>query len=161
MAREDSNETVNLLKDLVEMHQVCYEVWPELLIVKGQRVKVGFDLELVGTHEHGTSTMSPGCPRCIRTFEDLRQIAEWIMPKEQRPSRYEIEPYDHALHESAQRKFQPEVILSMKILHRHGFDQPVDECEERCLKEIRGKLAELGVRAGEWRPIKSQAQRRP
>lgn len=159
MAREDSNETVRRLKDMAEMHRVCYEVWPELLIVKGLQVKVGFDLELVGTHEHGTSTLSPGCPRCIRTFEDLRQIAEWIMPEEERPSRYEIEPYDRALHEAAQRNFQPEVVLSMKILHRHGFDQPVDECEERCLKEMRSKLAELGVRAGEWRPIKSQAQR--
>jgi hypothetical protein len=109
MATEDSNETVKRLKDMAEMHRVCYEVWPELLIVKGQQVKVDFDLELVGTHEHGTSTLSP--------------------------------------------------VLSMKILHRHGFDQPVDECEERCLKEMRSKLAELGVRAGEWRPIKSQAQR--
>jgi hypothetical protein len=159
MARENSNETVERLKDIVEMHQVCYEVWPELLIVKGQQLKVGFDLELVGTHEHGTSTFSPGCPRCLRTFEDLRQIAEWIMPKEERPSRYEIEPYDRALHESAQRKFVPEVVLRMTILHRHGFDQPVDECEERCLKEMRGKLSELGVRAGEWRPTKSQVQR--
>ena len=107
MAREDSDETVTRLKDMVEMHKVCYEVWPELLIVNGQQVKVGFNLELAGTHEHGTSTLSPGCPRCIRTFEDLRQIAEWIMPKEERPSRYEIEPFDRALHESAQRNFQP------------------------------------------------------
>jgi hypothetical protein len=159
MAGEDSNETVKQLKDMVEMHQICYEVWPELSMVKGAQVKVGFDLELVGTHEHGTSTLSPGCPRCIRTFEDLRQIAEWIMPTEERASSYEIEPYDHALHESAQRKFVPEVVLSMKILHRHGFDQPVDECEERCLKEMSSKLAELGVRAGEWRPAKSEAQR--
>ena len=158
MAEEDSDETVKRLKDMVEMHHVCYEIWPELLMVKNRQVKVGFNLELAGTHEHGTSTLSPGCPRCIRTFDDLRQIAEWIMPKEERPSRYEIEPYDRALHESAQRKFIPEVVLSMKILHRHGFDQPVDACEERCLKEMRVKLAELSVRAGEWRPIKSQAQ---
>lgn len=159
MASEDSNETVKRLKDMVEMHQVCYEVFPERLIVNDQVVKVGFDLELVGTHEHGTSTLSPGCPRCVRTFEDLRQIAEWIMPKEERASRYEIEPYDHALHQSANRKFVPEVVLSMTILHRHGFDQPVDDCEERCLKEMRGKLAELGVRDGEWRSTDGQAHR--
>jgi hypothetical protein len=28
-------------KDIAEMHRVCYGVWPELLIVKGQQVKVG------------------------------------------------------------------------------------------------------------------------
>jgi hypothetical protein len=47
----------------------------------------------------------------------------------------------------------------MTILHRHGFDEPVDECEERCLKEMRSKLAELGVRAGEWRQNANQLQR--
>lgn len=148
---EELQETINQLKELVDLHYICYEVWPELLVVGGEQVKVGFDLELVGTHEHGTSSLSPGCERCIHTFEDLRRIAKWVMPKEERSSRYEIEPYDHALHESPQRKLRPEVVLSMKILHRHGFDQMIDQCEERCLKEMRAKLAILGVPLGKWR----------
>ena len=146
----EQEETIASLRELVQKHHVCYAVWPEWLLIRGKLVKVGFDLELSGTHEHGTSTFSPGCPKCIRTFEDLHKIADWIMPKEERASRYEVEPYDHALRESPQRGFVPEVVLSMKILHRHGFDQPVDECEERCLKEMRSKLVELGVRAGKW-----------
>ncbi len=147
----ESQEVISQLKELVQLHCVCYEVWPEFLVAGGQRVKVGFNLEMFGTHQHGTSSLSPGCARCVRTFEALSQIADWIMPKEERASRYEIEPYDRALRESPRRKFRVEVVLSMKILHRHGFDQPVDECEERCLKEMREKLAVLGVAAGEWR----------
>src|SRR5262249_5652554 len=143
--------TISQLKELVDLHCACYEVWPEFLMVGRQKVKVGFDLELFGTHEHGTSWLEPGCALCVRTFEDLCRIAEWIMPKERRASRYQIDPYDHALRESPRRVFRVEVLLTMKTLHRHGFDQPVDECEERCLKEIRGKLAILGVPEGEWR----------
>lgn len=146
----DSNEFVERLKELVEKHQVCYEVWPETLLVNGQRVKVGFELQLYGSHQHGKTEFSPGCRLCVETFEDLRQIAERIMPKEERLSLYEIEPYDRSLHLEPKRKFRPEVALTMKILHRHGFDQPVDQCEERCLKEMKEKLEQLGVRQGEW-----------
>ena len=44
-----------------------------------------------------------------------------------------------------------EVSLNIKIIHRHGFDQPVDDCEQMCLKEMRRKLAELGVKEGDWK----------
>ena len=45
------SETVKELKQIVEKHTVRYEVWPHYEIVKGDRVIVGFDLELYGTHE--------------------------------------------------------------------------------------------------------------
>jgi hypothetical protein len=73
------------------------------------------------------------------------------MPKEERASYYDVQPFDNALRQTPKRRFRQEVVLSMRILHRHGFDQPVDDCEERCLKEMRQKLAELGVHEGAWR----------
>jgi hypothetical protein len=33
-----------------------------------------------------------------------------------------------------------------RIIHREGYDRPVDACEERCLKEIRARLRLLGIR---------------
>ncbi len=91
-------EIIIQLKDLVRRHQVCYEVWPENLASNGQIVKVGFDLELDGVHEHPGSGALPGCPHCREVFEDLQRIAEWIMPKEERPTAYEIQRFDHAFH---------------------------------------------------------------
>ena len=76
----DQEETINQLKDLIQRHKVCYEVWPENLVAKGQLVKVGFDLELEGTHEHPGSEVLPGCPHCQEVYRDLQRIAEWIMP---------------------------------------------------------------------------------
>ena len=35
--------------------------------------------------------------------------------------------------------------LSIRILHRHGFDQPIDACEIDYLKHIREHLEEFGV----------------
>lgn len=156
MMTESSQETARELKELAQAHHVRYEVWPESLMVKGRMVKVGYDLELSGVHDHPEDRITPGCPHCQHTYLILRQIAEWILPTEARPSRYEIEPFDHALHVSPKRRFQPEVVLSVKILHRHGFDQPVDPCEERCLKEMREALASIGVTHGQWRETGSR-----
>jgi len=38
--------------------------------------------------------------------------------------------------------------LTLKILHRQGFNDPIDEYEERCLKEMEDTLTALGVRRG-------------
>lgn len=139
-------DPVTELKRVVERHTVRYEVWPHYEIADGKRVVVGFDLELYGTHDHGETRLSPGCRLCSETFADLRRVAEWILPKEQRPSQYEIAPFDQSLHASASGRF--EVLLAIRIEHRQGFFDPVDDCEERCLKEMQQKLAELEVPCG-------------
>lgn len=159
MAERVSGDDIERLKALVEAHQVCYEVWAEFLMVSGERRKVGFELQLFGVHDHPEEQVTAGCRHCSHTYRDLLQIAEWIMPKETRPSRYDVEPFDYSLRETPKRKFRPEVALSVKILHRHGFDQPVDECEERCLKEMRQSLAELGVPQGEWRKSRASTHK--
>jgi hypothetical protein len=120
-------------------------------MVKGQKVKVGFLLELSGIHGYDGVHIRPGCEHCQRAFQDLRRIAEWIMPKQERPSYYDVQPFDNALRRTPKRKFRQEVVLGMRILHRHGFDQPVDACEELCLKEMQQKLEDLGVRRDVWR----------
>src|SRR6266700_4188760 len=97
------------LKELADRHSACYEIWPEYDLDGDKQIKVGYSLELYGTHDHGSSTLTPGCDRCTETYRDLRKIAEWILPRDERPSRYEIEPFDHAMHEAPKRKLRPEV----------------------------------------------------
>ncbi|MEW6211364.1 MAG: hypothetical protein AB1631_23565 [Acidobacteriota bacterium] len=157
--KEEVEETIDRLRRFVQKHRVCYEVWPEYLMVKGKREKVGFELMLSGANDHESGQAVPGCERCRETFDDLRQIAEWIMPDEERDSRYEIAPYDHSFHSSPKRKLRVEVALSIRILHRRGFDQPADACEERCLKEMLTKLTELGAFEGEWRSDRAHSSR--
>ena len=138
------------LADLVNRYQVCWEVWPEYLVVGGKERQVGFELELCGTHQPGTEHIGPGCPACRRIYSALRSVADWILPQDERPSRYEIGPYDQAIRYSAVRGNRPDVTLSMRIVHRTGFDQPVDTCEVRCLKEMKQRLAELGAGERQW-----------
>jgi hypothetical protein len=134
------------LKDIIVKHTVRYQVWPHYELRDGTRVMIGFDLELYGTHDHGTTGLSPGCHLCQETFADLERIAKFILPKDERPSQYDIPPFDPSLHRSAKGTF--EVVLPIRIEHRQNFSDPIDSCEKRCLKEMQDSLAELGVHGG-------------
>ena len=138
------------LQRIVESHAVVYEVRPHQDIVKfrdeSNLVKNGFDLTLCGTHNHGHRTMTPGCHRCVDTYRDLEAIARWIMPTERRASSYEIAAFDMALHSVRTPNRRLEVDLTVRIKHRQGWAEPIDECERRCLREMEDKLKALGVR---------------
>ncbi|MGB7291730.1 MAG: hypothetical protein WBD99_06140 [Thermodesulfobacteriota bacterium] len=147
-----NSEELDYLKKLVIQHKVCREVWPEYLIDKnGNRVQIGFELDLTGIHYHPVHHPTPGCDECVKVYNDLKKIAQWIVPTEERESKYDIGIFDRSIHSAPIRKLRDEVTLTLKIVHRTGFDRPVDACEVECLKEMEEKLKELGVKKGQWR----------
>ena len=154
---DDGPVTPERLREIVRRHEVCYEVSPEWTAAAGAKTQIGYRLELCGVNEHDESAggghPTPGCPRCRRTYDDLRKVAEWVMPKEEaRASRYEVEGFDRAWHVAPRhRRSRNEIILAVKVLHRRGVNESADECERRCLREMRAGLAELGVAEGVYR----------
>ncbi len=137
-----------VLREHVERFQVCWESRPEYLYVRGEKRQIGFVLELAGTHEPGVQHPEPGCEHCQRVFAALRDIAEWILPRETRLSQYDIGPYQQAIRYSSAHQKRPDIILTISIIHRKDFEQPVDECQSRCLKEIEQRLIGLGAARG-------------
>ena len=115
---------------------LCYEVWPDWAITDDKRVQVGFELDLCGTCE---SAM--GAAR----FDELRHIAESVAQADSPDVTTELSPYDSSIHQSSRRQFRPEVVLSIRILHRKGFDRPVDDAEEDCLQRVESRLKRLGI----------------
>lgn len=152
-----SDELLNRLRGIVQEHQVCYEVWPEWYMKDGVKIKIGFELQLCGINAHLASDGSghhpvPGCPICFRTYNELREIAEWALPIDERPSRYEIQAFDHALHLASAKRFRRrEVVVTIVIMHRNDFNRPVDDCENRCLREMKERLNQLGIHEDVWR----------
>ncbi len=144
----DNSVTIGL-SELVKRYLVCWEVWPELLFVNRQQRQVGFELELCGTHNSHRRQGGP-CSGCRQVFLALHTIAEYILPPEGRASMCEIGPYKQGLLYSAVRGNRPDITLSVKVLHRQGFDQSVDACEERCLEEMKTKLKQLGACERHW-----------
>ena len=136
------------LKQEVRDHKVCWEVLPHTAFVDGHTRQIGFDLELTGTHLPGVEATA-GCEHCRNLYYILKAIASYILPKEQRPSRYELSLFDNSLRYSPTHANRPDVTLTITIGHRSGLGQ-VDDCEKRCLEEIKANLRQLGAQSGSW-----------
>ena len=140
--------TPAFLREHVGRFRVCWESRPEYLCIRSEKRQIGFVLELAGTHEPGVEHPEPGCEHCQRVFAALREIAEWILPREACPSQYHIGPYEPAIRYSSAKRKRPEIILTIRITHRRDFQQPVEECQSRCLREMEQRLTELGASRG-------------
>ena len=142
---------VNTLKDLVVRHKVCWEVVPIWHIPRpNERVKIGFEVDLLGTHDHPKQPPIAGCDECHIVVDDLRRIANAVMPPSDRASRYEIEPYDVSISFSPRRHMRKDVTVAIDIVHRDHFDRDIDECEVHCLHDIESALRALGACPGSW-----------
>lgn len=139
-----SMSDVEELARTARRHRVHYDVTPEVLIKLEGRTAVGFEIRLFAGHEKGARAL-PGCPKCLNLVAELRRIAEWVVPHEHRPTVASIEPFRPSLYDSKEVPGADEVVLSMRLIHREGYDRPVDACEQRCLKEIRERLKVLGI----------------
>lgn len=47
-------------------------------------------------------------------------------------------------------EWEPEVELTLRLTHRHGYLGPVDDCEKRCAEQIQAGLKKLGVQPRSW-----------
>ena len=144
--------TSEALRRIVLRHCVCYEVWPEWSGSGGRATRIGFAISLCGVHENGSAKNdAPGCSHCWRTYAELRTVAEWITPGQERTCRLEIAAFDRAWHVAPNaRHSRNETVVTIKIFHRHNIDAAIDDCQQECLNEMRKKLAELGVRENLW-----------
>ena len=136
--------TQNDLVEIARSHRVHFDVEPEIVMRGSERVKVGFRVHLWAVHPKDARAL-PGCPKCWELVGDLRRIAEGVVPPDDRPSRTELAPFRPALYDSRVVPNSDEVSVTIRLLHRDGYDNPVDRCEERCLKEIRSRLIALGI----------------
>ena len=162
---EPESSRLDVMRDLVKRFAVCWEAHLEQAVVAEpdpkqnerrfrRKIKeIGFSLELYGTPEPWAKNVSPGCDPCLRVQSALKEISEWILPREQGRCTFQIETELASLHYSPVRKNRPDVCVTIQILHRNNWDQPIDECEENCLNQIERVLHELGACKGAWRPL--------
>jgi hypothetical protein len=57
-----------------------------------------------------------------------------------------VEPFEPALYDSREVPGVDEIAIAIRLVYRDGYDEPIDPCEEQCLREIRLRFRSLGVR---------------
>lgn len=136
------------LAALVRRYQVCWEVWPEVTLVDGRASQVGFELELSGSDKR-IEEFQPSCAECVRINVALESIAASVLEKSENVTT-EINTSGQSLRYSAMRGSRPDVTLSIKILHRNGYQNPIDDGERNYLEEVKTRLRALGAGERHW-----------
>src|SRR6185369_6022244 len=114
------------LAKLVQRYQVCWEVWPEICAGPNHN-QVGYEIELLGTNAGGCD-FQPSSLECARILGALETIAGQVFETNQDVMAESFSD-GHTLRYSPARGNRPDVTFAVKILHRHGYDSPVDEAE--------------------------------
>jgi len=148
--REDPMLEVDLVEgaalgELVRQHHVVFEAVPVQVVLSNELRTIGYDVLLLGTHEHAREAPRPGCEQCLRVWEHLARIAQRVIPERQQ-STLEIQPYRPTLEYDPHEGHAVYVRLVIEIRHASGYDSPADECEMRCLGKIKQAMKALGIR---------------
>jgi len=109
---------------------------------------VGFELEPSGS-DKGIE-FNPTCPECSQIRWALEAIASWIRDQKDVDLTIELSHREQSISYSAARENRPDVTLAIRILHRTGFNAPVDRCEISYLERMKIRLRQLGVCERHW-----------
>src|SRR5512143_960243 len=78
-AKRSANHSARFnLSELVTTSDVLLQVWPVYSVRNRERVQVGFELELLGSHSLDPSHLDPGCPKCSRLRAALYGVAGYF-----------------------------------------------------------------------------------
>jgi hypothetical protein len=88
------------IQSLVTEFGVFWQLWPQFEHVNGDRRLVGFEVELIGSHDSGLNHVDPTCPGCARVRGILLAIAD-LMPRDPilggNPPTYNIDSHSNSI----------------------------------------------------------------
>lgn len=138
------------LRGWIQEHNVCWECSPMVERYEGKRAQVGFELNLFGRQPSRGVLASEESSEGHVLYQKLKEIALFALPKDERPSRYEIDGYREAIYFRPESGSIPEHQLTVRVLHREAYFDPIDACETKCASEIQDRLRALGARPNAW-----------
>ena len=136
---------INDQHQFVRDNQVKWGVHPVFEKIHGERVPVGYELELSAVCDSPRQDVCPGSPASIRLFCELKTLAEQLVPKKLDDTQIDILPFDHSVHLDPTQHFRPRVLLKLQIIHAADYFQPAGAFETHCLHELEIALGSLGA----------------
>lgn len=152
----DSNKTgigdTGRMAEIVKAHKVFWTVTPiELPGGEDAPVRIGMSLMLVGTDEEGAPASEERSQQIVS--DKLEELAEWLVPKDYPNVEFEIRRHDtETFYLPADiRTKRRNYIVGIRIMHKEGFNLPIDESQMQILKEFESRLKELGCPKDHWK----------
>jgi len=138
------------VRNRIQQHRVCWECAPLIEMRERSRVPIGFEMHLFGRHSAQATLTQKGFSDAQALYQKLKEIALFALPKDVRPSRYEIDEFRATIYFRPESGSVPEIQLTVRVLHREGYFDSIDDCETRCANEIQARLRALGARQNAW-----------
>ncbi|HXY39691.1 MAG TPA: hypothetical protein VEQ10_08480, partial [Vicinamibacteria bacterium] len=104
-------------------NKACWELRPLVEMHEGQRVQVGFELDLYA--QVGASLSASAEDRLEALWQRLRDIAESLPALLAPGARIEVEPFEAADRLRPETAFAPEVMLQARLIHASDYFAPV------------------------------------
>lgn len=135
------------LKALVSRYAISLHIWPSYSSLHNERVQVGFELELMGSHCLDPTHIDPGCPNCHLVRDVLGRIAESLLcsisTNGDPPLFCEI-THPNSIVCLPRSGNRPVVTLSLNI--QSPRQQGVTPQDVARVNELKHRLSELGIR---------------
>lgn len=147
-----SDLDIDRLMIIVKDHKVYWTVIPiELTNSEGKIYKAGFALVLAGTVPEIKDNLHDASE--MKVFKDIRQIVNWLVPKDNPNIRCEIRTIDESFfyfpgNIDDKRRDYVEAIL---IWNKESGTRPVDIHQREALKEMQDKLKQIGSPKERWK----------
>ncbi len=135
------------LQQFVRDNQVEWSVHAIVEKVRGERVPVGYELEIsaVSDSTRTSQCFRPDSPASARLFCGLKTLVETLVPHTLDGTRIDVLPFDHSVHLDPRQRFRPRVLLKLQIIHAADYFQPASASEDHCLHELETALSSLGA----------------
>jgi hypothetical protein len=127
--------------------RAAFEIAPLFELERGQRVQLGFELDLYARIAGGLAA-SEG--EISALWDRLREVAESLVGVLGADGRVEIAPFDMADRLRPETDFVPEVLLQARLYHGAEHVAAAPESGSGRIAPLEARLRELGLRPRSW-----------
>jgi hypothetical protein len=131
-------------REFVREHHLHYEVEPEEVEAPGKHEVTGWRVRLFATHGED-KLEDPACPRCVELRRDLTAFAEALVPTEGEDRAEVVSGTAPRIYKSTEVPDADEVHVTLRVLCGSAEHRAANARDERCLRPIADRLAQLGV----------------
>ena len=134
------------LQSAVVGYGIFCELWPQFVRRSGEFQKVGFEVELIGSHTPEITHIDPACPMCSRVRTLLLAVARHIitgMTSDSRPITCSIDSHANSILCLPARGNRAFVWVSLNIF---WSEKGRPSFEADMLRDIKDSLNKFGIR---------------
>lgn len=153
IARSNSEGLLLALREMVEHFQITWGVTPLHESDSGDRVEIGFVLELNGTHEPVADHSERSCRHCANLLLALRIVGDWLFPRQGKCAFCEVQVYHNFVCGDEEVQGRTCSMRALRLISQPETHCRFGSCHVWCMTKLTERLNRIGAaKRGSSRP---------